>query len=392
MFKDKNLLVISHSYANFIKDQVETISKYFNQIYVLVRYNPLAEYSNFFYFFNYQSFMKKYKIDLYRKPKNITIIVTPITYLPLDIFYKKVGISHYSSVYAAIKKYNVKFDLIHSHFIWSSGYVGALLKQKYNKPLIITGHGYDLYDLPFRNKLWRENIISVLSNADHIITVSNKNKEILESLNINSPITVITNGYKEEKFHPMNKQLCKSQLNIPINKKILLTIGDLVEIKGHKYLIDALRLLKRNRTDFICYIIGEGELKGSLKKQIQDNDLNDNIKLMGWINHKEISLWMNSADLFILPSLNEGNPTVMFECLGCGLPFIGTNVGGIPEIINSNSFGFLVPPKNSIDLKNAIIKGLEKNWEKNKIISYGNQFRWNILVEKIINVYDKYLY
>ena len=100
---------------------------------------------------------------------------------------------------------------------------------------------------------------------------------------------------------------------------------------------------------------------------------------------------MNAADLFVLPSLREGNPTVMFEALGAGLPFIGTKVGGIPEIISSEEYGFLVEPANPDDLAEKILIALYKSWDNKKIKKYAEQFTWENIAKRIINVYKEVL-
>jgi len=90
-----------------------------------------------------------------------------------------------------------------------------------------------------------------------------------------------------------------------------------------------------------------------------------------------------------LPSLIEGNPTVMFESIGCGKPFIGTDVGGIPEVIISNKYGLLCEPQNSAKLVENILEALEKKWSAIDIVEYSKQFRWDIVAEKIAIVYQK---
>jgi len=383
----KNLLVISHDYQSFTKDQIAELSFSFSNVFSLVRHNSFAEISNYINIPSINRYSKNNLIDLHDKPNNVHVIPTSLFYLPFNWTYKRIGSAHYDTVYKTIKGHDIHFNLVHSYFIWSSGYVGVRLKEQFNVPLVITGHGYDVYILPFIDESWKNLITTTINNADHIITVSNKNKEILKSLKTKTPITVIPNGYKKDLFYPMNKNMCRTQLGIPLNKKILLTVGNLVEIKGHKYLIDALKLLKKRRNDFICYIIGEGILKFALQKQIQHNELNENIKLIGWVSHEEIPVWMNAADLFILPSLNEGNPTVMFECLGCGRPFIGTCVGGVPEIITSENYGLLCEPANQKDLADKILIALEKDWDKEKILEYAKQFMWKNIAKKIMGIY-----
>ena len=90
----------------------------------------------------------------------------------------------------------------------------------------------------------------------------------------------------------------------------------------------------------------------------------------------------------MLPSLSEGNPTVMFEALGCGKAFIGTDVGGIPEIIINSNYGFIAPRKNSKALSIKIIEGLNKRWDKKKILEYSKKFTWGSISENIVENYQ----
>jgi glycosyltransferase involved in cell wall biosynthesis len=395
MFNNKKLLIIAHSYENFVKDQVDIISKQFNHVYVLVRFNPLFEYLNTIPFSKIENILDNYtiknKLNLKNKPENVTVILTPSTYIPIDTFYNKLGINHFKSVKNTIKKYDIKFDLIHAHFIWSAGYVGLKLKQEYKVPLIITGHGYDVYSLPLKNSYMKNQIVNILSNTDHIITVSEKNKNIIKKLNIKTPISVITNGFDQKQFHVMNINTCKNHLNISQNKKIILSVGNLTPIKGHIYLIKSISKLVKRRNDFQCIIIGNGELKNNLQRYIEELNLSSYIKLIGSKPHDEIPRWINASDLFVLPSLNEGNPTVMFESLACGCPFIGSDVGGISEVITSNKYGCITQPANITDLEQNINWGLNKDWNRSDIANYAIKYTWDNLSKQILLIYQKVL-
>lgn len=87
--------------------------------------------------------------------------------------------------------------------------------------------------------------------------------------------------------------------------------------------------------------------------------------------------------------LNEGNPTVLFECMGCGKPFVGTKVGGIPEIVTSDNYGLLVEPGDSQTLVGKIAVALDKDWDEGKIINYAKQYQWDNIAEQIQEVYNK---
>ena len=389
--KSKNLLVISHSYNDFQKDTTITLSKYFNNVSVLVRYNPIANISKYIDLPQLKQFNLSTKIDTKNNPSNISVYPTPVIYTVSDSQYKNLGQKHFKAVESAINKNNIQFDIIHSHFTWSSGYVGAKLKEKYNVPFVVTAHGYDIYDLPFRDAKWKQNIEYVLNTADYIFTVSNSNLKCIKRLNVKTPVKVLPNGYRSELFYPRSSNECRKKLSLPLDKMIILTVGNLVEIKGHRYLIEAMCEVVKHRKDVLCIIVGDGKLKNKLEKQINKLGLKDYFILAGGKPHDEIPIWINSCDFFVLPSLKEGNPTVMFECLGCGKPFIGTKVGGVPEIIVSDDYGLLVEPRNSIDLAEKIDLALKNKWNSKKIREYGTTFTWDKVSRAIYTIYFKTL-
>jgi glycosyltransferase involved in cell wall biosynthesis len=387
--KNKNVLFLVHSYRSFQKDQIEAVAKYFNKVYVLVRYKPIAELFRFLPLNPFSTHTKNYAIDLKDKPDNVFVYEVPLWYLPTDKAYKSLGDLHYKGVEKVIRSKNIEFDLIHCHFTWSAGYVGMRLKTKYGKPLVITGHGYDVYDLPFRDSVWKCKIAQVLNAADNVITVSNRNALRLKDLEVRTNISVITNGYDGKVFHPLDKPACKIRLGLPTDQKIILSVGNLEKIKGHEYLIKAIKLLVNRNPKIKCFIVGDGSLRNGLQKKIKNYSLENHIVLVGKKPHGDIPLWMNAADLFVLPSVNEGSPTVMFEGLACGTPFIGTNVGGIPEIITDTSVGEFVEPKNAEALSNAIEKLLAKRWDAQTISSSVKQYTWGNIGLNISNVYNQ---
>ncbi|MCZ7355875.1 MAG: glycosyltransferase [Candidatus Methanoperedens sp.] len=386
---NKSLLFVSHSYSTFVKDQIEQVSDHFDNVTILSRYNPISEISNILPIHSLRPFKKASIIDLSDKPSNVNVIVTPIFYVPTDSGYKNLGEKHFKIVERKIERDNIRFDLIHSHFLWSAGYVGAKLKEKYNVPFVVTAHGYDIYDLPFRDNEWKEKIRYVLDSADCIITVSNSNLKCIRELNAKTPVHVIPNGFRSDLFYPQDSKECRKKLNLPLDRMILLSVGCVYdEVKGGKYLIEAIREIVKHRKDILCILIGSGELKNKLQKQIKKAELENYIILAGGRPHNEIPIWMNACDIFVLPSLNEGNPTVMFECLGCGKPFVGTKVGGVPEIIISEDYGLLAEPANSKDLAEKILIALDKDWDCEKIRAYAGRFTWENITKEILIIYQ----
>lgn len=391
MFKNKNILFLTQSYKSFQKDQIEELAKYFKRVYVLVRYKPIAEIGNFFGLSEARLHKKTSAIDLTDKPKNVEIIPVSLWYFPFDWFYRKLGDWHFRSVDKIIREKNIKFDLIHAHFTWSSGYVGMKLKEKYLKPLIITGHGYDVYQLPFKNEFWKEKITDVLNSANQIITVSQSNLRYLNKLQIKVPISVIPNGFNQGLFFKKDKIKSRRELGLVLKGKIILNIGNLTDVKGQKYLIEAVNRLKKKYKDIFCLIIGEGPLRNRLQNQINKHRLQKNVQLLGIKPHHQLNKWINASDILVVPSLSESFGVVQLEAMACGKPVVATRNGGSQEIIISSDYGLLCQKKKPKDLTNKIGKALNRKWNSDKINVYSNQFSWNKIVSKIMSIYEKVL-
>lgn len=298
---------------------------------------------------------------------------------------------NYHAVNSLITKEKIDFDIIHSHFIFPAGYVGMKLKERYHVPLIITAHGGDVYKDPFKNEKWFRLTRSILEQADKIITTSVRNYNIItEDIGISrQKVYVIGNGFDDKKFYVMNQRQVREKLYLPQNKKIILSIGNLVKIKGHKYLIEAIKKITAKRQDILCIIIGRGIERDNLQNQIDALGLCDFIKMIDGVNHDEVPFWMNACDVFVLPSLDEGFPTVIPEALACGRPVVASNVGGIPEIIDNHYIGMLFKKGDVDDLVARIVDALNMNWNYDKIKIYAQKYTWWNMVSQIKCVYLK---
>lgn len=390
MLKDKNILYIVHNYTSFQKDQIEEASKYFNKVYVLVRYKPITILANLLKIKFLQKYREENCIDLHDLPKNIEIFKTTVFYVPIDPFYKMLGELHFKKALKVIQKNNLKFDIIHSHFIWSSGYVGMKLSEMFNVPFVVTGHGYDVYLLPFKSNSWKEIFEKILNRANNILTVSSYNKGFIEKLvEDKTKIYVAYNGISPKLFYPMNKNEARMELDIDSSKRVCVSVGNIIRVKGHEDLIRAISMLPREYNDVCLYIVGSGHLRSKLENLARQLNVSERIFFVGVKPHSEIVKWMNIADLFVLPSHKEGASVVTLESLACGIPVIGTKVGIVPEVIHSDDYGFTCDIEDPKGLSEAIQKGLSKDWDKEKIAKYGSQFTWEKTTDTIAKIYSK---
>jgi glycosyltransferase involved in cell wall biosynthesis len=382
-----NLLVLSHTYRSFQKSSIEATSGFFSNVNIFVRCNPAIEYIQYFDKKRFFQNSWAYKTDLLGKPANCHVFPSPIYYLPIERQYKTLGDKHLRAVRKGINKNKVTFQIVHSHFTWSAGYVGARLKEEYNVPFVLTAHGYDIYSLPFKDSEWREKIEYVLNTADHVITVSQSNLACIEKLDVSTPVTVIPNGFRSDLFYPRDISECRKALNLPQDKKIILTVGGLVPIKDQARLVEAIRKIISDRKDILCVIVGAGKLRPALERQIRSLGLEGYVRLAGGKPHDEIPLWMNACDLFVLPSLRESFGVVQIEAMACGKPVVATRNGGSEEIVISEEYGLLVEPADSEDLAEKIPVALDREWDREAILQYAEWFAWENIAKDIIKIY-----
>ena len=381
-YSNKKLLIITPAYPNedntffgelYVKNQLESVKKYFREITViapvLFSFKILTE----------DKLCKNYHYD------NIKVYYPRAIYIPIFYFSKILIDNRLRVVEKLIKKEKIEFDLIHAHFTWPSAYIGVKLKERFNRAIIATIHensGWFNKEInmshPLLDYTWK--------SADALIRVNKVDVPRLKNFNKN--VYSIPNGFSSN-FKPMNKNECRSKLHLPMDKRVIFALGGLMKRKGLNYLIDAMKIITERRKDVLCFIGSTGPLKDKLQKQINELNLQDCVKLIGFVPDELLPIWMNASDLYVLPSLAEGNPTSMFEVLGCGKPFVGTRVGGIPEIITNEKLGYIVEPKDVDGLVNAILEALGKDWDREYISNYAKQFSWDEIAKKIFWVYNE---
>ena len=384
---DKTLLIITPDFPDknndyigsiFVKNQLDSLKEYFKKIIVIA---PV------FYsggIIPNDRYCKNYFYD------NITVYYPRCLFLPRCVPIPLISNSdklyfdtRLSAVFNLIKREPLEFDLIHAHFTWPSTYIAVNLKEKYHVPVVATIHedsGWLEEELSMNNA----RLMSAWQNADALIRVNQKEIPLLKKFNAN--VVFVPNGFPPQ-FKPLDKEDCRSRLNIPPGKKVIFSLGDLIERKGFAFLIDAMASIHEKRDDVICFIGGKGPEEKKLISQIHEKKMDDIIILPGFIPDPMVPIWMNSADLFILPSLHESFGIVQIEALACGIPVIATNNVGSREIIGSEDVGLLCEPTNTESLAGAIVSGLDKPWNTQKILDYSNQFSWEVVVKSILPIY-----
>lgn len=150
----------------------------------------------------------------------------------------------------------------------------------------------------------------------------------------------------------------------------LLTVGRLTPEKGLIYLLKALKIIREKRHKFVLSVVGDGKLDKELRNVACDLDLSDSVIFRGCISSKsELLVIYQDADIFLLPSLTEGIPKTLYEAMARGVPIIATSVGGVPNIIKDSENGLLVPSANPEAMAEAILRLINDEELRIKLIN-----------------------
>jgi glycosyltransferase involved in cell wall biosynthesis len=230
----------------------------------------------------------------------------------------------------------------------------------------------------------------VAGRSSGLILVSDRQRQAIAPVlgkNDRSKIHVIPNGFDPERMRRMPKDEARRLLGIDDGCPVATNIAWVMEKKGHARLLEAVERLVAKGGRIKVFVIGKGPLLESMRAEVRTKGLAGSIEFKGFVPDDQLALYMSASDFFVLSSYEEGNPLVMFEALGMGLPFIGTDVGGIPEIIRSREHGILVRPHDSIALSFALEEASRRRWDNASIADYGRNFSWGRIAQRTMELY-----
>ena len=281
---------------------------------------------------------------------------------------------------------NESFDIIHAHGMFDppAGLVAKLLSEKLEIPYVVTCHGSDInLAMPNNKELYN----NVLEQAGKVIFVSNallNNAKLLGYSGKNA--VVIPNGIDLEIFKPLDKEKIKRELGL--SKKVVGFVGNLKKIKRADKLAEIFEyILSKKDVEFL--VVGDGELRENVEKECQKRNLN--VKFVGRVFQDKVPYYMNAMDVMILPSRNEGFPTVVNEAQACGIPVVGSSNGGIPEAIGDG--GIVVEEGENFEKRfaEAVINLLANPIDSNYIREKALEYSWENVVKKEVKVYEEVL-
>lgn len=280
-----------------------------------------------------------------------------------------------------------KYDLIHAHWAFPTGYIAMLLSEKYNIPYIITAHGSDIHTAPYHDKKVKKNTLKVLEKAEKVIFVSEDLRKNAISIGYkDNNSQVIYNGVDLKNF----KVLSKSQDDKSIDtKSIIGYVGRLEYIKGVDRIPLIFKLIKEYNEDTIFLISGSGKYKKEVLQKL--SEYNINFEYYDSLTHKDLVEFYNRCDCIIVPSRKDSFCCVGLEAQASGTKVVASKIGGIPECLGE--FGIFVEDGLKFESRFAekVILALNTNMDINAMIERTKMFTWEREVEQELRIYSEVL-
>ncbi len=309
-----------------------------------------------------------------------------------------------------ILKEKKKYSLIHAHFFMSA-VVAADLKKILNIPFIVTFHALGIIRRLFqgtRDSFPRERIDiekRVVKEADCLVAECPQDKtDLVKHYQAHADkISVIPCGFNKNEFHPVDRAKARQLLKIHPEEKILLQLGRMVPRKGVDNVIRALSLLKKNGCSCRLIVVGgeseeanfdnDPEIK-RLKEIAAFGDVSDMVTFVGRKNREQLKYYYSSADVFITTPWYEPFGITPLEAMACGVPVIGSNVGGIKFSVADGKTGFLVPPADPGALSEKVSllindAELREQMRKSSLERVNEIFTWKNVCDQLGELYNQ---
>lgn len=286
-----------------------------------------------------------------------------------------------------------KVDIIHcsSHECTVYGTLAAMIARTPVVLAHVRGLG--------KSRRLRRKLINLLlfRRINKLIPVAHKVKEDVLKNNwflSADKLLVLENSVDYERFAEVAilKEDAKQMLDLPKDAFVYGTVGRLAPTKGLSYLIEAFAKVKQQMPSAQLIVVGEGRLRNELEQQAAGTSCADSIHFLG--HRKNIPELLRAMDVFVLSSIAEGMPKTILEAMAAGVPCIGTNVGGVPEILADGESGYLVPSRDECSLADAMVELVKKTDEEVKqLVEKARQrakshYTHEVIVKRLEQIYE----
>jgi glycosyltransferase involved in cell wall biosynthesis len=264
------------------------------------------------------------------------------------------------------------FDVIDAHFFYPDGVAAAIIARKIGKPFVCTARGSDitLYrQFATPNRLIRK---TLAVSAANIGVCADLVEQMIELGADPAKSHALRNGVDLVRFAVIDREQARQRLGLPAQGMVLVSVGHLVEVKGHHLVIELIARLPSAH----LVIVGSGPWAERLKSLAQSLGVQDRVHFAGSQPNDQLKTYYSAANALVLASSREGWANVLLEAMACGTPVVATRVNGTPEVVASPHAGRLADIRDVEHLHKALTVLLANYPTQVQVRAYAELFSW----------------
>ncbi len=286
------------------------------------------------------------------------------------------------------------FEVIDAHFGYPEGVGCVRAGERLGLPVFVTLRGSEV---SYLEDAWiGPQLVSALRRCTGVIAVSRSLRQAVEARGIDpAKVRVIPNAVDDTLFYPAWKDERREKLGVAINRRLVVSVGQLVHRKGHHILLKAFARLRKQVPRVELAIIGGAAYERSypvfLKALARDLGLADAVRFVGPLPPVEVARWLQAADAFALATQREGCCNAVLEALACGLPVVTTDAGDNALYVDAPSYGRIVPAENPDALADSLAQVLTEEWDATAIAERVTGKSWADVAETVLQFFQERL-
>lgn len=314
---------------------------------------------------------------LARVPSRETIHGIDVTH-PRTLFVPKLAMATWGPLYAAsiapvVAPYRGKVDVVLGTWAYPDGFAAVVAALMLGVPCVVKLHGSDI-NLIAKEPGPRKLTAWALPKATRVVAVSRALADDVVELGVaRDRVAIVMNGVDGELFQPRDRQAARAELGLPAGP-LAVYVGRMKPEKGVLDLGAAWAAVVQQVPNATLVVMGDGPQKGELEAVTKP--LGERVRLVARQPLERVPSYMAAADVLVLPSHSEGTPNVVLEALASGRRVVATAVGGVPDLITSDTLGTLVPPRDPDALARAIAVALREPYDACEVARLGARGGW----------------
>jgi teichuronic acid biosynthesis glycosyltransferase TuaC len=298
---------------------------------------------------------------------------------PRFVFVPRIGHAISGPLYAAslatfVLPYRGRVDIVLGSWAYPDGFAAVVLASLLGVPSVVKLHGSDI-DVVARLPGPRRRLQWALPRASRVVAVSQPLADAAVALGVSPDrVDVVRNGVDTQRFRPRDRGEARRALGQSNDVRIVLYVGRIEREKGALDLVHAFARGRHRSRRAKLVMVGDGSAAGECRTMAMA--LGADVEWTGPLPQDEIPRWLAACDILALPSWHEGTPNVVLEAIACGRRVVATRVGGVPDVINSETLGMLVNPKDVPALAAAIERALSQAYDPTSVAAAASVPDW----------------